>query len=816
MSSAFSSTPASTTDSPPLPDAPLDALPVPTTGSAALPLSPPRMPADSIGHDDLEDGPLFRALLTENERRSKVLRSALKTFVRAAQASLDSLKQARDDQLALDLAAQALTLSSSTVLGGLFERQLAGKRKERADDLQSEIETLTDVSANMRDAIDRLKTVDRRRKDFESESKRYYDELGKKATLSDSKQASRHAAFEQQRLQHFHFVEALVEGEEAAVALWLQQWVGLGEVIAAHTNLDQTLRESREQQRATVARTLGERMLESATIERQNDADDSESDEDAASLSATSAASALSGVVRRRSESKRKRRSSLPHFGNEHHEGSTGDRLKSLFNKTGQRLSSATQQISSAAQQATQQLSSVAEQLSHVGTPGASSQIDKVTLAPPINLEPDGQGTLSSRRKEGLLFCTKAGVAHSGSGDGGGSWTPHWCVLSEGQMVEFSGFKGLDVKNPPINLALASVRVSRNTDRRFAFEVLTPSLRRMYQATSEAEMNAWVAALSAACEALISGTSSVRQFDASKLTGTCRPYLLKDLVGSTYSHKAHSTASSISANTDRSLSPAATNGSTPTSPRSSNKVSAGFKDFQNRLPPWIGAPLARRTSASASKRESKSSTTVTPATVPKQTESNATADLEPGSAYSTTVISSSARPPMQSSGSFQDWDSVELQGVDSSSFAATTGTGRRFDQDIAQAVSAMRDNTNPATTTSSAQKAQNAVKIQQLARLPGNNVCAECNAPDPKWASWSLGVFVCIGVHRSLGTHVSKVRSIDLDDWNDEQLGSMDALGNIKANAFWQARKPRDLVVTDSNVADFIKAKYVEQRYKAL
>jgi stromal membrane-associated protein len=44
---------------------------------------------------------------------------------------------------------------------------------------------------------------------------------------------------------------------------------------------------------------------------------------------------------------------------------------------------------------------------------------------------------------------------------------------------------------------------------------------------------------------------------------------------------------------------------------------------------------------------------------------------------------------------------------------------------------------------------------------------------DPRWASWNIGVFVCIqcsGVHRSIGTHISKVKSADLDTWNPDQI----------------------------------------------
>jgi hypothetical protein len=42
-----------------------------------------------------------------------------------------------------------------------------------------------------------------------------------------------------------------------------------------------------------------------------------------------------------------------------------------------------------------------------------------------------------------------------------------------------------------------------------------------------------------------------------------------------------------------------------------------------------------------------------------------------------------------------------------------------------------------------------------------------------RWASWNMGVFLCIqcgGHHRKLGTHVSKVKSITLDSWSDEQV----------------------------------------------
>lgn len=47
-----------------------------------------------------------------------------------------------------------------------------------------------------------------------------------------------------------------------------------------------------------------------------------------------------------------------------------------------------------------------------------------------------------------------------------------------------------------------------------------------------------------------------------------------------------------------------------------------------------------------------------------------------------------------------------------------------------------------------------------LREIPGNDLCAECGAREPDWASLNLGILMCIecsGVHRNLGVHISKV-----------------------------------------------------------
>lgn len=60
---------------------------------------------------------------------------------------------------------------------------------------------------------------------------------------------------------------------------------------------------------------------------------------------------------------------------------------------------------------------------------------------------------------------------------------------------------------------------------------------------------------------------------------------------------------------------------------------------------------------------------------------------------------------------------------------------------------------------------------------------------DPDWASLNLGALMCIecsGIHRHLGAHLSRVRSLDLDDWPPELLAVMTAMGNALANSVWE------------------------------
>lgn len=85
-------------------------------------------------------------------------------------------------------------------------------------------------------------------------------------------------------------------------------------------------------------------------------------------------------------------------------------------------------------------------------------------------------------------------------------------------------------------------------------------------------------------------------------------------------------------------------------------------------------------------------------------------------------------------------------------------------------------------------------KLKELLHKSENRICADCSSPDPKWASANIGVFICLkcsGIHRSLGTHISKVLSVTLDEWTDDEINSMlEVGGNSYANAIYEAFLP--------------------------
>ncbi|XP_074819421.1 arf-GAP with coiled-coil, ANK repeat and PH domain-containing protein 2 isoform X1 [Natator depressus] len=112
--------------------------------------------------------------------------------------------------------------------------------------------------------------------------------------------------------------------------------------------------------------------------------------------------------------------------------------------------------------------------------------------------------------------------------------------------------------------------------------------------------------------------------------------------------------------------------------------------------------------------------------------------------------------------------------------------------------------------------------LQRVQCIGGNITCCDCGLADPRWASINLGITLCIecsGIHRSLGVHFSKVRSLTLDTWEPELLKLMCELGNDVINRIYEAKVERMGVKKPQPGSqrqereDYIRAKYVEKKF---
>lgn len=105
----------------------------------------------------------------------------------------------------------------------------------------------------------------------------------------------------------------------------------------------------------------------------------------------------------------------------------------------------------------------------------------------------------------------------------------------------------------------------------------------------------------------------------------------------------------------------------------------------------------------------------------------------------------------------------------------------------------------------------------------GNNWCADCGSSSKvEWVSINLGIVLCIecsGIHRSLGTHISKIRSLTLDvhSFSNDIVEILLQIGNRVSNMIWEATLDQSLKPSATSTREqrlkFITAKYVDRAY---
>ena len=134
-----------------------------------------------------------------------------------------------------------------------------------------------------------------------------------------------------------------------------------------------------------------------------------------------------------------------------------------------------------------------------------------------------------------------------------------------------------------------------------------------------------------------------------------------------------------------------------------------------------------------------------------------------------------------------------------------------------QILSCLQENKTNKAGTKTISSLMDHNRISQLkSDIRGNSKCVDCDSPNPDWASLNLGVLVCIecsGIHRNLGSHISRVRSLDLDEWPPGHLAVMNSLGNYIANSVWEARTPPGHRKPGPDSSREDKERYIQAKY---
>jgi len=121
------------------------------------------------------------------------------------------------------------------------------------------------------------------------------------------------------------------------------------------------------------------------------------------------------------------------------------------------------------------------------------------------------------------------------------------------------------------------------------------------------------------------------------------------------------------------------------------------------------------------------------------------------------------------------------------------------------------------TALSKRHQARNERALQELIKtVPGNDRCADCGARNPGWASWSLGIFLCMrcaSLHRKLGTHISKVKSLSMDSWSNDQVDSMKRNGNTSTNRTFNPQNTKPPIPLDVDEVDAVLERFIRQKY---
>jgi len=381
--------------------------------------------------------------------------------------------------------------------------------------------------------------------------------------------------------------------------------------------------------------------------------------------------------------------------------------------------------------------------------------------------------------KEGLLWASSRPEGHQESQTVPNKqslqnlkWHKYWVVLDGGTLREYTNWKqsSVDLHNEPINLLVASVREARSSDRRFCFEVVTPQYKRVYQTTTEDDVRTWIAAINRSISTMLESGDEPLTSPIGRDEQVTSP----TTVGA---------ANIIHALSGASNNPNPNSGVVHSPPPTINTTMEGGsggvhpKYYPVANSSSSGSTISRVNSRVVSRSEVDSN--VASLNIDTQSESQGTGGADATPAHE--------RP--------------HIARINTSVNSPDKPIPVPLESPIPVGANASPEDL-----------------IRAVQRIPSNRFCGECNSTqNVEWVSINLLIVMCIecsGAHRSLGSHISKVRSLTLDTgaFTPSLDTALLSVSNEMINKIWEARiGPNRKISPDAS--GHARTKYVTEKY---
>ncbi|KAJ4370770.1 hypothetical protein N0V83_005292 [Neocucurbitaria cava] len=509
-----------------------------TSGSLPMRLDLSR-PGEDLSQTD--DGPLFRATMKSLEQKTGNMRTRWKKVLKRAESAMEAQVQCNNAMSDLMDALKEASSSNANAVQPAIDHYFDKIAKEI---LAYERSNTTNIQKLIIDPIYKLYNVDikqaeTKRKDFEEESKDYYQYLGrylgqrqdslkeKKRAETDSKYQAKRRNFELKRFDYSSFMQDLHGGRkdqevlshltryaDAQAKYYLETAKKIETMLPQLEALSSEVKEADKE--FQIQRTERE--------EKRRALEKTKKTFDEPPSTAMSSVSALSGSAPR------------------------------VPTKTEPELPGRKSSIAPVFQ------STISPPQSSMSIPSVASpqspEISKANLAT-ITPQPDKfkgirdleekdlaalvDADLGTHRKEGLLWALSRPGSHvDPKGLNKTAWHKFWIVLDQGKLSEYTNWKqSLELHMEPIDLRMASVREARGADRRFCFEVITPQYTRVYQATNDDDMKSWINAVNNALQTAVETVGKSDRPSTDSLPGSKTRDIASVLTGKSPSLSSH-------------------------------------------------------------------------------------------------------------------------------------------------------------------------------------------------------------------------------------------------------------------------------------